>query len=79
MPEILPTLPESDVPAIAMLTFAFLALSVIATIIYHIIKNKDRQPSPEDELIDNISKPERRKPNQIKPEPWEKDADWWKK
>lgn len=87
MKPVLAALSQSDIPALSMLAFAFFALGVVCTIIFRLIRHRNDQPSPEEQLIEECSKEETQEKRQATPvrkkkkprgNPWERDADWWK-
>jgi hypothetical protein len=70
---------------LAMLLMMFLSASVVAILIFCGLRNASRRDRHVDELIEEVS--EKTDPPKTaltgnetaKPEPWEKDGDWWKK
>lgn len=73
---------EADGFAIAMLIMLTLSLGSVLMILIRIARNASKQNDDLDDLMDDSEKeavaPSGSK-EQPKDEPWEKEADWWKK
>jgi hypothetical protein len=75
-------LTEADGFAIAMLVMLTLALGAVLMILIRIARNASKHRDDIDDLMDESQRepvvPSGEK-DEPKPEPWEKEADWWKK
>jgi hypothetical protein len=66
---------------LAMLGMMILSTGVIALLIFCGLRNAARRNRQVDELLEEVAEEVRREKvaRAPKPEPWEKDGDWWKK
>lgn len=71
----------SDGFVLAMLGMVLLSACVIALLIICGLRNAARRNRQVDELLEEVAEEARREKatRAPKPEPWEKDGDWWKK
>jgi hypothetical protein len=77
---------ESDAFALAMITVMVCGLLVIGSILFTILRSGARRNHDVEELMDDFEREQRKAKAPAKKapagktgEPWEKDADWWKK
>lgn len=78
-------LSAADGFVLAMLGVMLLSAGVIALLIFCGLRNAARRDRQVDDLIDEVNREADRKKTAPakaeapKPEPWERDGDWWKK
>jgi hypothetical protein len=79
------SLSAADGFVLAMLAMMVLSAGVIALLIFCGLRNSARRDREVDELLDEVTREvehEKTAPTKAeapKPEPWERDGDWWKK
>jgi heme/copper-type cytochrome/quinol oxidase subunit 2 len=78
-------LSAADGFVLAMIAMMVISAGVIALLIFCGLRNAARRDQQVDDLLDEVNEEEERKKtapakaDAPKPEPWEKDGDWWKK
>lgn len=78
-------LSAADGFVIAMLVMMALSLAVVALLFVCMRRNAARRDRQVEELLEEVAREEQNENRAAtlgeapKPEPWEKDADWWKK
>ena len=82
---ILGSINESDGFALAMIGVMACGLLAVATILFTILRNGAKRNHDVEELMDDFERAQKKAKASAKAsagkkaEPWEKDADWWKK
>ncbi len=80
-----PHLSAADGFVLAMIAMMLISAGVIALLIVCGLRNAARRDRQVDDLLDEVNqkeepkKPASTKAEAPKPEPWERDGDWWKK
>jgi hypothetical protein len=78
------SLSAADGFVLAMLGMMLLSIGVVALLIFCGLRNAARRDRRVDELLDELAEEAKQKnpapaaSETPKPEPWEKDGDWWK-
>jgi hypothetical protein len=82
---ILPTIHAADGFALAMVVILILSLGIVALLAARIYRSGKRRESEVERLLEELRREEEEEKHPASPaggeerEPWEKEADWWKK